>query len=278
MARGKFDHFMIDVHIGSNRKIRRLTIAERWCHVAGVLALAAQAPIRGRLLVGDEEATPQDYAELAGVSANVARSAVQKLRGVGVIVPDEEYGCERIHDWDDSNPDPRRDPTAADRQHRYRERRKHRNGVTDVTHPQAVTVTPGREEKVKEEAKASSSSGTDRADEKATDEDRRLCRLLGELAKERNSKFKVKSRGRWLTDMRLLRERDDNAPDEIERLLRWLFTDTGRDATFWADVIQSPGNLREHFPQLWAKMHAQPLRAVAAVEDSAAFLARRGVA
>ena len=127
-----------------------------------------------------------------------------------------------------------------------------------------------RQRHEREEAKASSSRV------KASEEDRRLCRLLAELAKQRNPKFLVKSEDRWLTEMRRLRERDGNAPEEIERAIRWLFTDAGEDANFWADVIQSPANLREHFPKVWAKMRGQGR--VAAVEDSASFLARRSAA
>lgn len=115
--------------------------------------------------------------------------------------------------------------------------------------------------------------------EKANEDDTRLCRLLAELAKQRNPKFKVKSQTAWLRSMRLIREQDDNQPVDTERLVRWLFTDTGRDAQFWADVIQSPANLREHYSQLWAKMTAGPvLRAVADVESSEAMLRRRGAA
>lgn len=80
-------------------------------------------------------------------------------------------------------------------------------------------------------------------------DDQLLCRLLTELAKERNPKFKVRSPAKWLADMRLLRERDGNSRDEIERAIRWVFRHS-----FWGGVIQSPAGLREHFPQIWDQM------------------------
>lgn len=149
MAR-KFDRYMVDVNVGTNRKLRRLSVAERLCHLAGVLPVAAQAPIRGRLLVGDQNAEARDFAELAGVSIRVASSAIAKLREVGIVVRDEENECEMVHDWADWNPEPKSDPTAAERMRRYRERRGLRN-VTPVTDRNAVTDTPGREGKGKEE-------------------------------------------------------------------------------------------------------------------------------
>lgn len=97
--------------------------------------------------------------------------------------------------------------------------------------------------------KNNSSSDADGVDVKATDEDRHLCALLKAQALDRNAKFKVKSRSRWLTDMRRLRDLDGNSAEEIERAIRWVFRDD-----FWGGVIQSPGNLREHFPTIWDRM------------------------
>jgi DNA-binding transcriptional regulator YhcF (GntR family) len=150
----KFDRFMVDVNIGTNRKLRRLTPAERWCHVAGVLAVAAHAPIRGCLLVGDHDPVPRDYAEQAGVTVAVATATLAKLRDLGIVEYDGEQGCERIHDWDDHNPAPRGDPTAAERQRRHREKHQTRYITPShaaVTARDTVTVTAGREEKRREE-------------------------------------------------------------------------------------------------------------------------------
>jgi hypothetical protein len=130
-----FDRFMVHVHIGSHPKFARLTDAEFRAVVAGVLPLAAMSSIRGRLLIADQPVEPRDVAHQARVSTRVASSAMEKLRAVGVIVPDEELNCERVHDFEDWNPAPKVDTTNAERQARYRAKLKtqtaSRNAVTN---------------------------------------------------------------------------------------------------------------------------------------------------
>lgn len=129
----KFDRFMVAIHIGTNRKLRRLTPPERWCFVAGVLSIAAQASIPGCLVVGGGvDAEARDYAEQSGVTLAVATSTLRKLRDLAVIEYDQELGCETVRGWGEYQVQPRRpDPTNTDRQRRWRD--KHRNG--EVTHP-----------------------------------------------------------------------------------------------------------------------------------------------
>jgi 5-methylcytosine-specific restriction endonuclease McrA len=103
----RFDKFMIHVDIGTDEKLADLTDSERLCHIAGVLALAAKSPIRGRLVVGDVPAT-----------ANHMR----KLLDVGVLIADDDLGCLRVHNWERFNPPPKQDTTSAERQARYRRR------------------------------------------------------------------------------------------------------------------------------------------------------------
>lgn len=123
MARRTYDRLMVATKIGTNRKIRRLRPEQRWAHVAGVLALAAESPIPGHLLVADGVCVePIDVAEHAGVSLAVAEKTMDTLRELGVVKYDGEAACEYVHDWDEWNPAPRNDPTAADRMRRYRER------------------------------------------------------------------------------------------------------------------------------------------------------------
>jgi hypothetical protein len=132
----RFDRFMVHVDIGRDEKLARLTDAERICHVAGVLALAAKSPIRGRLLVGDLEASPREVGRMAAVSDRVAKSTIDKLLAVGVLVHDEEYGCLRVHNWERFNPEPKDDPSNAERQARWRDRNAARNGRSNA----AVTL------------------------------------------------------------------------------------------------------------------------------------------
>jgi hypothetical protein len=163
VARRAFDHFMVHTDIGRNRKLRRrFSVEERWCYVAGVLVIAATSPIRGRLLIGGDPAGVEDIADEAGVKLQVARSTLDKLRSLEMVYPDPELDCERVHDFEDHNPEPKKDPTAADRMRRHRDRLRrnddrnkgrntNRNGVRNngrnsapVTHP--VTPTEVEEE------------------------------------------------------------------------------------------------------------------------------------
>jgi hypothetical protein len=266
---------MVQVGMGTHPKLGQLTDSERCAHVFGVLAVASLSPVRGLLLVGNRPVEPTDVARMAGVSPRVAASTIHKLQEAGAIEHDEEFGCLRVHDWEDVNPEPKADRTHAERQRRYRERHAQRDATSDG-HSDA-NVTPTEVKKEKEDANASSRRGS-AADADATEDDHRLCRLLADLAKQRNPKFKVKSRSRWLTDMRRLRKTDGNSPDEIERAIRWTFTSTHKDAQFWAGVIQSPGNLREHFAQIWDRMNGTTTPGTSRVESVDAFLARRGAA
>lgn len=129
------------------------------------------------------------------------------------------------------------------------------------------------------------SSGADRADRemgKASEEDRANLRSFIKLGRDRNPKMKVPAAGTntlgdWFSQMRLLRERDGNAADEIASVIQWLFTDPGKDANFWGSTVAAPSGLREHYPQIWAKMKAQGNgHKSPSVESSADFLARRG--
>jgi hypothetical protein len=133
-GRKVFDRFMIAVEISSNAKVGRLTDPEFRCMVTGVWALAAKAPIRGCLLIGDLEAEVSDVARQARCSAAMAGRTMKKMRELGMIERDEGLGCERVHDWDAINPPPKTDNTAAERQQRRRDKlRNDRNGHATVT-------------------------------------------------------------------------------------------------------------------------------------------------
>jgi hypothetical protein len=134
MARKKFDCFMLHVNAGTNEKLATLSDSEYRAHVSGILAIAATAPVRGRLLVGEMEAEPVQIARKAGVTPQAAASALEKLKKVGVLERDEELDCWVVHDWGELNPEPKKDATAAERQRRYRERR---------TAQRNAPVTPG---------------------------------------------------------------------------------------------------------------------------------------
>ena len=98
---GRYTKFLVDDGIGTDRLLRRLTVAERWCFVAGVLATANKSPERGWLLIEHgEPATVRDIAEEAGVTRAVADAAVSKLEGLGQLLWDEQQQAFRVIDWD----------------------------------------------------------------------------------------------------------------------------------------------------------------------------------
>lgn len=140
MARRSYDRFMLATKIGTNRKIRRLKPDQRWTHVAGVLALAAESPVPGHLLIAEGVAVgAEDVAEHASVSIAVAEKTLLSLRMLGVLKWDAEVQCEYVHDWDEWNQPSKSDPTAAARMRRYRERLRNEERNAGESYDRNVT-------------------------------------------------------------------------------------------------------------------------------------------
>ena len=132
------------------------------------------------------------------------------------------------------------------------------NGSSSTPTP-TPTPTPLHEEEKTANAVSRRQIQSDREERLATSDDLESCRLFFELGRERNPKMKVPKAGSTertaaLREMRLLRSSDGNSPQEIQRAIRWVFTDSGEDARFWGTTIQAPSGLREHFSQLWSKL------------------------
>lgn len=130
----KFNRFMVTVDASARPKVKRLKRAGkevRWAWFHGVLPIAAEAPMRGFFMVGDLPADESDVAEVADVTIVEARKALETGRSLGMLYLDDEVGFERVHDWDEINPAPKVDATAAERARRYRER--HAASRRDVT-------------------------------------------------------------------------------------------------------------------------------------------------
>lgn len=155
---------MVDVELASNPKIGRFTDAEFRCMLTGVWALAAKASQRGSLTVGGQPATSEDVAHQARCAVSVARRTIDKMVGLGMLDYDADRDCYAVHDWDQINPAPKVDRTAAQRQHRWRGRVRNadRNAVTngDVTRYVTRDVTPRNAHEVEVEVKKTSSSTT----------------------------------------------------------------------------------------------------------------------
>jgi hypothetical protein len=155
-----FDRYFLVLGIGNSRKLRPLTDSEFRAHVAGVLALAAQSPKRGFLLITDGvEVTAEDVSSEAGggVTPRIAASAMQKLKDRGVLVRDAEVGAWYVHDWHEVNPDPREDRTNAERQKRHRD--KQRNGDSNATVTPDLTACNADEVEVEVEVEAPANAG-----------------------------------------------------------------------------------------------------------------------
>lgn len=150
--RRAFNRFMVDVENGSNLKLLRLSDSEYRCLMAGVLPIAAKSVVRGCLLVGDCPATVEDVANQARKPVSAARRAMEKLRELGIVFFDAEIGCERVHDFEDWNPSPKKDATNAERQKRFRERQARNGTVTaPVTAADRYVTASEVEEEVEEE-------------------------------------------------------------------------------------------------------------------------------
>lgn len=160
-----YDRYMLQVGAGKHVKFRRLTVPERYAFFNGVLSLAARSPVRGCLMIGNLAAEPADVASECDVTEKVAGAAMDKLRSLGILERDGN-GFEWVHDFEDYNPAPKQDRTAAQRQQRKRDRERasqrdvtppSRRDVTVVTPPvtvrDAVTVTDRHADEVEVEVK-----------------------------------------------------------------------------------------------------------------------------
>jgi hypothetical protein len=141
MSPRPFDRFMVDIEVGRNLKLARLQPAERWAFIAGVLAVAAKAPMRGSMTVGLLPATPEDVARQADVAVAVAARTLDKIRELGMLERDDE-GVDWVHDWEDWQREPSK-ASDADRARKYRARlrasRDASHGVTDASRDANVT-------------------------------------------------------------------------------------------------------------------------------------------
>lgn len=85
--------------------------------------------------------------------------------------------------------------------------------------------------------------------------DIQLTQLLIELILENNPKAKVSTltesqQRKWIGECRVLREKYNRTPAEIEQVIRWCQGDD-----FWKGNIQSMDKLSKQFDRLWLKAH-----------------------
>jgi hypothetical protein len=99
MPRPQRPWFRFYVEALSDRKLRRLTPAQRWLWVA-VLGAARQSPVPGVLLVSDDEPMdPDDLADIAGMTRREVVKALPLFERAGMIDRDDDLDAWRVTNW-----------------------------------------------------------------------------------------------------------------------------------------------------------------------------------
>jgi hypothetical protein len=106
---------------------------------------------------------------------------------------------------------------------------------------------------------------TEESSDELSPEVSRLCDLLADLIAANGSKRPTAGK-RWHEACRLMLDRDERSPEEVERIIRWSQQDQ-----FWSAVILSMPKLREKFDQLRLKagprLAAVPAECPGAAQD-----------
>lgn len=182
MAPPKQPWFRFYVEATTDRKLRRISPAQRWLWVA-VLCAAKQSPQEGWLLLTDREPlTVDDIADLAGMKPKEVQAGLGRMVELGLLVHDQEAGALRIVAWanrqyasDDS--------TARTRKHRSRDVPTSPPPPDDGTshpRPRNGEATPkerrrnGPETETETESSSSGSSTTPTAPDPVADEETEL--------------------------------------------------------------------------------------------------------
>ena len=64
----------------------------------------------------------------------------------------------------------------------------------------------------------------------------------------------------WMKDMERMIRLDEREPEQVSRVIRWLYTATDEVATFWAPNVQSPGTLRMRWETIAQQVRRQRLQ------------------
>ena len=140
--RERFDRFMADVRNGTNFKLAKLSHAHYRAFFSAVLPIAAISDVRGAFMVNGHPATVEDMRIMSPkLTVAECRSALAIFRQAGLLEHDEDLGAEWVHDFEEWNPEPKRDATHAERQRRYRERQKASRVTPSRDASRTVTVT-----------------------------------------------------------------------------------------------------------------------------------------
>lgn len=117
MPPAKQPWFRFYVEATTDRKLRRLTPAQRWLWVA-VLAAGKQSPRAGWLMLTERERfTTEDLADLAGMRGKDVDEGLARMSELGLLEEDDTVGALRIVAWAKRQYDSD-DVTARTRKHR----------------------------------------------------------------------------------------------------------------------------------------------------------------
>lgn len=76
-----------------------------------------------------------------------------------------------------------------------------------------------------------------------------LCNLMADQIESRGAKRPTITKA-WLIDMERLMRLDGRNPVQIERVIRWLYSDADAIAQFWSPNVRSPATLRAKWDQM----------------------------
>ena len=146
--RDRFDRFMADVRNGTNFKLAPLSHAHYRAFFSAVVPIAALSKVRGAFMVNGEPATAEHMRLMAPtLTLAECKAALNVFRESGMLEYDPELGGEWVHDFEDWNPQPKMDATAAERQRKHRDKQR-KNAVSrpPVTEMSRVTDRDGHAE------------------------------------------------------------------------------------------------------------------------------------
>ena len=90
--------------------------------------------------------------------------------------------------------------------------------------------------------------------QKFSKDDIRLSNLLFNYLREINPNHKQPNIDNWANSCRLMRDRDERSVEQIENMMKFIFTNSGAfgnwDGTFWKSNVLSMGKLREKYDQI----------------------------
>lgn len=127
------------------------------------------------------------------------------------------------------------------RKQKERERKKlletSQDSHVTVTQNHATDIDIDKEEELEEEKEKKKKKKTSPKYETC---DITLAELLYNLILKRDPKFKKPNLEKWANDIRLMRERDERTPEQIEYLINW-----SQENSFWCSNILSASKLRD---------------------------------